>query len=583
MKNSHSALSVYPLPTLLCIKNEIRKIVEGKKSSFQSIEELVRLDPVMSFNLLCYAGSVADNVGTVETALSVLGPEKSKEILLSMPVLENFPQISAKKSHLCKKFWIHSFGVACTVNELSNRFAPDYVNETYVAGLLHDLGKFVLFLQSQETFETICKEIGEQGLLNIYGDYPLLSEERKLGFSHVEMGRELGELGKLPRQLIEAMWLHHQPVCEPVLITNDHFPQLVRFADVLCTTHHVGSSYFLSQNDVCHESYHYVLEELQHLYSFSYENIVDLMDSVIKKTNQLEQFFEDSKERKHDKKDAGDEVDAYQFAPVTGHDGEIPNRIDLDTAGKLAREARTYENYNRQLFTARRLASMGHFAAGLAFEINNPLTIISMNLQILKRILDSDEVNKAELEKRHQVIAQQEKRMVDVIDNVMSFAQPAEPKFSVVDIVEVVKNALVHLEERESLADINFIDDFPENLQKIIVDREQIEKAFKSILLNACQAMPAGGTLLIKVEDCKDFVTTAISDTGEGIRKRDLGKIFDPFFTTKMQGEGTGIGLAACHQIVVNNRGKIWVSSEEGRGSTFTIALPCDKSRAGLE
>jgi hypothetical protein len=122
-----------------------------------------------------------------------------------------------------------------------------------------------------------------------------------------------------------------------------------------------------------------------------------------------------------------------------------------------------------------------------------------------------------------------------------------------------------------------------EDLPPVYVDGKQIQQVLLNLILNAVQAMPAGGLLTITSQlvelDGKQWVRVSIADTGQGIPPLILGKIFTPFFTTKAQ--GTGLGLAICHKLVTQHQGTIAVTSEDGRGTVFTVSLPADKLPGG--
>ena len=246
-------------------------------------------------------------------------------------------------------------------------------------------------------------------------------------------------------------------------------------------------------------------------------------------------------------------------------------------ARKLADTSRKMEENQRQLFSSHRLATVGRLAAGAAHEINNPLTIISLNLQILKR-LASQTPDSDQLHERLKVISEQENRISQVIQDLMGFAKPTEPKFCPSDVAEIVERALSLVKSRESVANIKIKTQFAKKLPSVLVDPQQIEQVFLNLFVNACHAMPQGGTLTVQAKTGKDFLEVSVTDSGSGIKAKDLNKIFDPFFTTKLEGEGTGLGLAVCHAIVEHNMGTLRAESPVGKGTTFHLRLPLDKS-----
>ncbi|MBA3013792.1 MAG: HDOD domain-containing protein [Proteobacteria bacterium] len=252
---------------------------------------------------------------------------------------------------------------------------------------------------------------------------------------------------------------------------------------------------------------------------------------------------------------------------------------DLQTQAKeLADASRKMEESQRHLFHSHRLATVGRLAAGAAHEINNPLTIISLNIQIMERLLAQGDANIQEIGARLKVLAGQEKRISKIIGELMGFARPTQPRLEPTDVAKVVNDILMVIGDRVSMTKIVVENQIPLDLPMVYADSGQIEQVIMNLLINANHAMPDGGRITLNAEvDRRTRVAVSVTDTGTGISKENLSKIFDPFFTTKREGEGTGLGLAICHSIVEHNGGALQVQSEEGVGSTFTLRLPVDQ------
>lgn len=251
---------------------------------------------------------------------------------------------------------------------------------------------------------------------------------------------------------------------------------------------------------------------------------------------------------------------------------------DLITqAEELAEKSRKMEESQRQLFHSHRLATVGNLAAGAAHEINNPLSIISLNLQILKRLL-AEETSPDDILKRLEVIEDQEGRISDVVQHIMDFSRPSEPEFTSVMVPELIGRALSMFSARQIWSDINVINRIPDDLPPVLVDGQQIEQVFVSLFLNAGSAMAGKGNLTLGAHIDESYVTVSVADDGEGIAREDMSKIFDPFFTTRKQEEGAGLGLAIANSIVELNKGSILARSKKDEGSTFLVSLPCDKT-----
>lgn len=762
-KKSH--FSADRLPTLPVFAMEAVWLMEGEHASFASVAELVKSDSVLAGRILRLANSAftgaPKKVTSIDQAISLIGFNALRPLILSVTVFDCF---SGKLNHARESlvnFWLHSIGVAVTAEILAGKLGFPAPEEAYIAGLLHDLGKLVCFVESPEEFEKVCSAVDSQGSYSAKGSLPMDIEKELLGITHVEAGRILADQWGLPQSLGRAIWLHHQPVCETITPDSGNLSKLIRFADVLCVTHHIGNSYFLAKGSGTHEHFHFALENMMlhhHLVSTEIDAIMQQVHDRVKeigvvlgiwdeesylrsvniananlgdmsmdtlqanrelvRTNQVldgvcamssrlntvssltdatkcivdsclkifgvrrclcmvrdeerhlfaGHFFSDDiyhdftvpippsgesgkyRTRKsatdieneaiqHLKRtslrlldggrlEAGvvDMVAGGQFlatflvaeqhsslwgnhfllgeliADFSEASQDLPGGLSSLTkhfrtfslaAGngverlllalslarqteEIAEASRKMEESQRQLFHSHRLATVGRLAAGAAHEINNPLTIISLNIQIVQRLLQQREGNEQVLE-RLQVVEEQEGRISKIIQDLMGFARPAQPKLCPSSVAEVIQRVLSVLKDRVSMDAIRVVTDIPPALPLVMVDPLQIEQVFMNLFINASHAMPEGGTITVSAAAGGEFVEITVADTGEGIPSQNLSKIFDPFFTTKKEGEGIGLGLAICHSIVEHNGGVIRVRSKSGKGSTFTVSLPIDK------
>jgi len=216
-----------------------------------------------------------------------------------------------------------------------------------------------------------------------------------------------------------------------------------------------------------------------------------------------------------------------------------------------------------------KLAAMGTLSAGVAHEVNNPLASISSLIQMMQRKeLDDDTKEKLKL------ISTQISRITQVTKDMMDFARVRPAAKILIEINEIIEKSLRLASFDKSFQKLELIKDFEENLPEILADSDQLQQVFLNLLLNARDAMPSGGELLIETAQTENEIFIEISDSGIGIDKKDLKKIFDPFFTTKSAGNGTGLGLAVCYGIITAHGGKIEASLNESGGTTFTIILP---------
>jgi len=150
-----------------------------------------------------------------------------------------------------------------------------------------------------------------------------------------------------------------------------------------------------------------------------------------------------------------------------------------------------------------------------------------------------------------------------------------EPKKDLLDMNEIVDDTVLFMEHHLTrFKNVQLAVEKEASLPKVYVDRIHVQQTMVNIIMNAAQAMPEGGRILIKTGMNDQYVFIAITDTGIGIRDEDLEKIFEPFFTTKEKEQGTGLGLSLCKRLIEANAGKIEVKSTVGEGTTFTIMIP---------
>ncbi|MBT0652285.1 ATP-binding protein [Geomobilimonas luticola] len=229
----------------------------------------------------------------------------------------------------------------------------------------------------------------------------------------------------------------------------------------------------------------------------------------------------------------------------------------------------------QQMERADRLASVGEMAAGIAHEIKNPLTGIAAAITIIK---DDFTPTDPRTEIVNEVL-EQVKRLDKTVNDLLFFGKPTPPEPTYADLNALLKKTLMFASQHRGVKSIEKRLELQEDLPPVYVDGKQIQQVLLNLILNAVQAMPAGGLLTITSQlaeqDGKRWVRVSIADTGQGIPPLILGKIFTPFFTTKAQ--GTGLGLAICHKLVTQHQGTIAVTSEDGRGTVFTVSLPADQ------
>ena len=238
----------------------------------------------------------------------------------------------------------------------------------------------------------------------------------------------------------------------------------------------------------------------------------------------------------------------------------------------LDRDRMLWENTQRQLAHSERLASLGRLAAGVAHEINNPLTGV---LTFSSLLLENEDLPQAAKEDV-QTVVDETTRCREIVRNLLDFAKETAPEIGLVDINQLVEKTVDIVRNQSLFQNVAIEEKLRPDLPEIPTDANQMKQVIMNLILNAAQAMPEGGTLTISTNYGADrrFIKISVQDTGVGIAKDDLEHIFDPFFTTKAPGKGTGLGLAVSYGIVQSHNGTITATSEVGKGSTFEINLP---------
>ncbi len=233
-----------------------------------------------------------------------------------------------------------------------------------------------------------------------------------------------------------------------------------------------------------------------------------------------------------------------------------------------------------KLLQSEKQASVGRLAAGVAHEINNPLTGVLTFTHMLLRKKDLDE----EIKKDLQTIARETERVRKIVKGLLDFSRQTVLQEEPIDIDELIKSTIALVENQALVKGLELEYTPGKQLPMINGDKNQLQSVLLNIIMNAFDATQSGGKITIKTglslssrKTERKGIELSITDTGCGIPQENLDKLFDPFFTTKEVGQGTGLGLAVSYGIVERHGGTIRVQSEVGKGSTFTIWLPLEE------
>jgi PAS domain S-box-containing protein len=270
--------------------------------------------------------------------------------------------------------------------------------------------------------------------------------------------------------------------------------------------------------------------------------------------------------------------------PITSGNNEITGALEV------FRDVSRLMAIQTDLLQAEKLASLGFLAAGVAHEVNNPLTGVIVYLKLLLKKFDEGRLQEDETRSQLLKMESEIRRCSGIIRNLLDFARQSEPTIRPVNVNTLVQETMQMVRNQARIEDITVTSNLDVGLRSVAADPDQLRQVFLNILLNAVHAMPEGGELRVVTSSVENFafrdgpsraVSVEISDTGCGIPAEDLDKIFTPFYTTKQKGKGVGLGLAVVYGIVSNHGGRIKVESEAGVGTTFSVYLkdePQDKA-----
>ncbi len=225
-----------------------------------------------------------------------------------------------------------------------------------------------------------------------------------------------------------------------------------------------------------------------------------------------------------------------------------------------------------QIAQADKLASIGELSAGIAHEINNPLGVILGFAQLILR----SEKNNERLSADIKTIEKHTRHCKTIVEDLLNFARTSKPEKSLCDIHLIIDDVMQFIQQHAKAGDIDFETLYDPAIDKLLLDEKKIKQVFINLVMNAKHAIDEKGSIQVKTTRDLDNekVLIHVIDDGRGIEKKNVTRIFDPFFTTKPTGEGTGLGLSVSYGIIKNHGGHIYVDSQLGEGTTFTVVLP---------
>lgn len=288
---------------------------------------------------------------------------------------------------------------------------------------------------------------------------------------------------------------------------------------------------------------------------------------------------------------AGGDLDYHLTINTKDEIGELANAFNAMTADlkkskselvewgntlekKVQEKTEAIHRAQAQLIHSEKLASLGRMAAGVAHEINSPLTGIVTFGYLLQKKFPPGTQEREDID----VIIDQANRCSNIIKGLLGFARASAAEKAATNINDVLHSSLNIVRNKADFFNIKLITDFDPSLARVKADASQLQQVFLNMIMNAADAVEGKGTITITTRNISDnsnnLVEIEFRDTGSGIHDENVEKLFEPFFTTKPVGKGTGLGLAVSHGIIQEHGGKVFVKTKLGEGTSFFIRLP---------
>ena len=238
----------------------------------------------------------------------------------------------------------------------------------------------------------------------------------------------------------------------------------------------------------------------------------------------------------------------------------------------LLRDTTEVSRLELQLRRTDKLAALGTLAAGVAHEVKNPLHALTLNLHLLHAELVAPEPSTTEIKGYFDILRSEMDRIHRIVENFLRFSKPSIPEVTSLNPHALLERVLSLTAFEAADHGVRIVTQFDPTLDALRGDEGQLSQVFLNIVINALQAMPSGGTLMVTTRRSDGWAEIAVRDSGEGIQREILPHVFDPYFTTRPR--GVGLGLAIAHRIVEGHQGTIDVESEVEKGTTMIVRLP---------
>jgi len=242
--------------------------------------------------------------------------------------------------------------------------------------------------------------------------------------------------------------------------------------------------------------------------------------------------------------------------------------IYADLREKLAVEKKLKET-QAQLAQSEKMASLGQLAAGVAHEINNPLTGILFYATLKLESMGAEDAERGDV----QAVIDDVKRCREIVQNLLAYSRQSSPMKDIIQLNAIVDQSLSLIRDPKMFRNVRLEREFSDEMMLLHVDKNQISQVIINLVINAVSAMGGSGVLTLRThrDKAEGKAFLEVIDTGCGIAPENLSKIFDPFYTTKAPGEGTGLGLSTAYGLIKENKGNIRVAETSPEGTTFLL------------
>jgi signal transduction histidine kinase len=238
----------------------------------------------------------------------------------------------------------------------------------------------------------------------------------------------------------------------------------------------------------------------------------------------------------------------------------------------LLRDITEVSRLEMQLRRADKLAALGTLAAGVAHEVKNPLHALTLNLHLLEKEVGAGKSASAETREYFAILRAEMQRIHRIVENFLRFSKPSIPEVKPLDVHTVLERVLSLLAFEAAEHNVTIETAFDPALTAVAGDEGQLSQVFLNLAINALQAMPEGGALVLRTTLDHGQAEVTVEDSGPGIEADILPHVFDPYFTTRPR--GVGLGLAIAHRIVEGHQGTMDVETTAGKGTTMIVRLP---------